>query len=76
MTDTSDFVKGDTHGDHELSGGQVDIGDHFCARMLHLQTRIQFKEIPLKGTEKIVSEISAKTFFSNLSLVLPKKSEF
>ena len=47
LSDAPNFVERDSHGDHQLSGGQVYVGDHFCARMFNLKARIQLKEIPL-----------------------------
>ena len=31
----------------KLQSGEINIGNHLCARMLHLQTRIEFQEVVL-----------------------------
>ena len=43
-TDVADAVEGDTHGDLELSRGQVDARDHLGSRMLDLKTRVELEE--------------------------------
>jgi hypothetical protein len=39
-------VQRDAHGDDELRGWQVDVGDHLGARVLHLEAWVQFQEVP------------------------------
>ena len=41
LTDMLDAVEGKTHGNLELSGGEVDSGNHFCGGMLDLKTRVE-----------------------------------
>ena len=43
-TDVADAVERDAHGDLQLGGGQVHVGDHLCDGVLHLQTRVQLQE--------------------------------
>ena len=40
-----DAVGGKTHGDFELSGGEVDSRDHFRGGMLDLETGAEFEEV-------------------------------
>ena len=47
QADVPDAVEGDTHGDLELRGGQVDAGDHFGGRVLDLETGVQLQEVEL-----------------------------
>ena len=44
ISNVFDAVQRQAHGDLELTRGQVHIGDHFCARVLHLEARIQLEE--------------------------------
>ena len=45
LTDVSNTVKRDTHGDLELGSRKVDTRDHFSSRMLDLKTRVELEEI-------------------------------
>ena len=39
-----DAMERDAHGDLELTGGQIDVGDHLRARVLDLEARIELEE--------------------------------
>ena len=45
QSDVFDSVQRDAHGYLQLTGGEVDIGHHLRARVLHLQTRVQLQEV-------------------------------
>ena len=45
LTDMLDAVERKTHGNLELSGGKVDSGNHFCGRMLDLETGVELEEV-------------------------------
>ena len=47
QTNVTDAVQGDTHGDLQLGGWQVDTGDHLSGGVLDLKTRVQFEEVEL-----------------------------
>lgn len=44
-SDVSDSMKGDTHGDLELNGGDVATTDHFRGGMFDLETRVELEEV-------------------------------
>lgn len=46
-TDVADVVEGDSHGDLELGGGEVDPGNHLGGRVLDLETRVELEEVEL-----------------------------
>jgi hypothetical protein len=45
LTDVLDTVERNTHGDLELSGGKVDSRNHFCGRVLDLETGVELEEV-------------------------------
>lgn len=45
--DVADTVQGNTHGNLQLSGGQVDTAHTFGGRVLDLETRVQLEEVEL-----------------------------
>jgi len=42
--DVLDPVQVDAHGDLELAGGQVDVGDHLCAGVFDLEAWVELEE--------------------------------
>ena len=45
LSDITDAVEGDTHGNLQLSSRKVDACDHFGCWMLNLQTGIELQEV-------------------------------
>jgi hypothetical protein len=45
LTDMLDAMERKTHGNLELSSGEVDSRDHFCGRMLDLETGVELEEV-------------------------------
>jgi hypothetical protein len=75
QTNVTDAVQGDTHGNLELSSGEVDSGNHLSGGMLDLKTGVQFEEVELvigvrvqvlDGTSRDVSDQATKADSSAL----------
>ena len=45
LTNMLDAVERKTHGDLELGSGEVDSRNHFCGRVLDLETWVELKEV-------------------------------